>query len=222
VARSKRILLGILLGAGLLLVPVAGTPFVAAGNPCFHGFETPTLTVASATSVRTQPCAFEPTVTVVKTGDTVTFRNDGDMPHLVTGANGEWGDREIELAPGKTAEYTFAEPGVYPYMCAFHPGMTGAIVVGDGGPALAAAVAAAGGGGGGASTDQGGSGTPSGTAAPAATLTQPDPIVVAAVAALVGAALALAVVALAARSRDSRAAPAAETPAAGTSAEPLR
>ena len=44
-ARSRRILLGILLGTGLLLVPVAGAPFAAAGNPCFHGYDVPPLSV---------------------------------------------------------------------------------------------------------------------------------------------------------------------------------
>jgi plastocyanin len=209
VARSKRLLLGILLGAGLLLVPVAGAPFAAAGNPCYHGFDVPPLTVGTGSDVKTQDCAFEPTITVVKTGDTVTFRNDTNLPHLVTGANAEWGDRDIQVAPGSSVEYAFAEPGVYPYACSFHPGMTGAIVVGDGGAALAATVAAVASGEGGEPIVQGAA---TASTAPAVT-DEASPIVVAVAGALVAVALGLAVVALAARGRARRdPAPVAGTP----------
>jgi plastocyanin len=199
VARPKRILIGILVGAGLLLVPVAGTPLAIAGNPCYHETEIPEVTVASGNQVETEPCAFAPTITVVDSGESVTFRNPGDMPHLVTGANAKWGDRDLELDPGKAVAYTFTEPGVYPYACTIHPGMSGAIVVGNGGPSLAAAFAAAKGAGDGSGI--------AGTAAAVTPVAQPagsDPLVVAAVAALVGAALALAVVLVAARARSRR------------------
>ena len=70
---------------------------------------------------------------------------------MVTGASGSWGmdfgtattdpgalDEESELAQdgtlgqGGTYSYTFAASGVYPYYCFLHPGMVGAVVVGDG------------------------------------------------------------------------------------------
>jgi plastocyanin len=215
VARTKRILIGILVGAGLLLVPVAGAPLAIAGNPCYHGYEVPQLTVAAGNEVETEPCAFAPTISVVDAGDTVTFRNGGAEPHLVTGANADWGDRDIQLDAGESVAYTFAEPGVYPYACTLHPGMSGAIVVGDGGPSLAAAFAAAGS----ARDGSGSGGAPSAAVNPvsAPAAHAPDPLVVAAVAALVGAALALAVVLVAARTRARK--PAADP--ANPTPEPL-
>ena len=215
-ARPKRILIGILVGAGLLLVPVAGAPLAIAGDPCYHGYDVPQLTVASGTTVKTEPCAFTPTITVIGAGDTVTFRNDGDMPHLVTGANADWGDRDIQLNAGKSIAYTFAEPGVYPYACTLHRGMSGAIVVGDGGPSLAAAFAAARSAGDGSGSGGAPAATVNPVAAPAAQ--GPDPLVLAAVAALVGAALALAVVLVAVRMRNRK--PALDG-AAATTAEPV-
>jgi plastocyanin len=212
VARPKRILIGILVGAGLLLVPVAGAPLAIAGNPCYHETEIPEVTVGSGNQVATQPCAFAPTITVVDTGEAVTFRNDGDIPHLVTGANATWGDRDVQLDPGKAVAYTFTEPGVYPYACTLHPGMSGAIVVGDGGASLAAALATTNGAG-----DGSANGGTTAAVTPAAQPAGPDPLVVAAVAALVGATLALAVVLVAARARTRRiegdATPAAPEPA---------
>ena len=35
-ASVKRILIGSLVAAGLLLIPVAAAPFALAGNPCYH------------------------------------------------------------------------------------------------------------------------------------------------------------------------------------------
>lgn len=73
----------------------------------------------------------------------MTFGSSPDGPaHLITGANQAWGERDVELQPDTTVAYTFDKPGVYPYACALHPGMSGAIVVGDGGEELAAAIAA--------------------------------------------------------------------------------
>ena len=49
----------------------------------------------------------------------------------VLGANGIWGSYDA-LKRNAEATYEFAEPGVYPYVCTWHPGMVGVIVVGDG------------------------------------------------------------------------------------------
>ena len=89
-------------------------------------------------SVRALPCAFTPTVAYVPVGTTVTFGNATQDVHLITGANQEWGDREAELLGNATVSYTFDQAGVFPYACALHRGMVGAIVVGaDGAAGLA-------------------------------------------------------------------------------------
>jgi plastocyanin len=185
-------------GAGLLLVQVVAAPLVLAGDPCYHGFEVPAATVESSTGVKLLPCAFEPTVAVVPAGATVTFGSaPGGQVHLITGANQAWGERDTEVAPGARVTYTFEEPGVYPYACALHRGMTGAIVVGDGGPALAAAMAAAGTG-----------GAPPAVGEPAATTGEPAGSTTSGVPAIaavgLGALVALGAVALLAASRRSR------------------
>jgi hypothetical protein len=49
----------------------------------------------------------------------------------VVGANLAWGAHEKVLATGDAMGWTFEQPGIYPYSCMIHPGMTGAIIVGD-------------------------------------------------------------------------------------------
>jgi plastocyanin len=158
--------LGLLALAGLFASPVQ------AGDPCYHGFDIPERTTASETQIKVAPCAFAPTVTTVAAGSTVTFFSGPDYTHLITGANAEWGSRDVEMKPNSEVSYTFSKPGVYPYACALHRGMSGTIVVGD----LAAAV--------GAGTTTGGTttGATSGQALAASTesTTQrgPDPIAI--------------------------------------------
>ena len=61
----------------------------------------------------------------------MTFVNLDRSPHTVLGANATWGGYDA-LKKGHEATYEFAEAGVFPYVCTWHPGMVGAIVVGDG------------------------------------------------------------------------------------------
>ena len=124
--------LGLLALAGLFASPVQ------AGDPCYHGFVIPARTTASENQIKVAPCAFAPTVTTVAAGSTVTFFNGPDYTHIITGANAEWGSRDVEIKPDSEVSYTFNKPGIYPYACALHRGMSGTIIVGD----LAAAVGA--------------------------------------------------------------------------------
>jgi plastocyanin len=116
-----------------LALPVAllAAPAVAlAGDPCFHGYDMPARSVATTASVKALPCAFAPTIAYVPVGTTVSFGNATQDVHLITGANQEWGDREVELLGNETVSYTFDRAGVFPYACPLHRGMVGAIVVG--------------------------------------------------------------------------------------------
>ena len=128
--RRLRALLAIggLLGLALVLAPAA----VVAGDPCYHGYTIPPTTSEATTTVNLEPCAFVPTAARVAPGTTVTFANVSEMPHLVTGANASWGDRDAEIAAGASRTVTFDRAGIYPFSCALHRGMTGVIVVGDG------------------------------------------------------------------------------------------
>src|SRR5688572_21148924 len=95
---------------GLLGLALALAPGVAAGDPCYHGYTIPPPTSAETSTVNLEPCAFVPTTARVATGTTVTFENVSDMPHLVTGANGAWGDRDAELAAGAARTVRFNRP----------------------------------------------------------------------------------------------------------------
>jgi plastocyanin len=125
----------------LLLMAVLTAPPASAGNPCFHGYEMPPSSTGPGTDIKLMPCSFDPTVTVIGVGDTVNFINGPDYTHLVTGAAHEWGSADVEVQPNETVSYTFDTAGVYPYACALHPGMSGAIVVGDLADAVAAGIA---------------------------------------------------------------------------------
>ena len=74
---------------------------------------------------------FHPTVARVGVGDQVTFVSEDPVPHTVTGAVFAFGDTD-ELLESDRRAFRFDEEGIYPYVCIIHPGMMGAIVVGDG------------------------------------------------------------------------------------------
>jgi plastocyanin len=140
---SRRVA-SILATLAVLAVGLAAAPVAFAGDPCYHGFEIPARSEEAATQIKVAPCAFGPTVAHVAVGSTVTFFNGPDFVHLVTGANAEWGSRDVELKPGQQVSYRFDKAGIYPYACALHRGMSGAIVVGDASaPAAAGAAGAA-------------------------------------------------------------------------------
>jgi len=125
-------LVSVLAGLGLLLGSLLfGATPVAAGDPCYHGFDMPERSEGDEPQIKMMPCAFAPTVVRVAPGTTVTWFNDVET-HLLTGANQEWSSRDDEVRPGEEIAYRFDRPGTYPYACALHRGMVGTIVVGDG------------------------------------------------------------------------------------------
>jgi plastocyanin len=126
-------LVGVLAGLGLLLGSLLfGAAPVAAGDPCFHNMNRPPVSEGTATVVKLGDCAFYPTITRVPVGTEIEFLNTDQVGHEVVGANLTWGHHEKILEVGDRIGMTFASAGTYPYTCMIHPGMTGAIVVGDG------------------------------------------------------------------------------------------
>ena len=127
-----------LTGVGLLIgLFVFATP-VAAGDPCFHDMSRPSVSEGNATTVKLDKCAFFPTVAHVPVGTEVQFVNADMVGHEVVGANLTWGHHEKILGTGDQLGVKFAKAGTYPYTCMIHPGMTGAIIVGDAANAAAA------------------------------------------------------------------------------------
>lgn len=123
----KRALGMTLLLMGLLAVMV---PPAVAGGSCMYDQE---LTDERGSEVRmTDDFCFTPTVLRVERGDTVRFVNDSSAPHTVGGVVGSFGNAHEEIAAGEEISFEFPRDGVYPYVCLLHPGMAGAIVVGDG------------------------------------------------------------------------------------------
>lgn len=135
----KRMAMVVLAGLALAIVPLSA----AAGGGCHPNTNNPSsadATGSKSTAVPIEKCLFSPTVLYVDPGTEVTWTNEDAAPHTVTGALHAWGSDD-DLLRGEKVSYRFDEKGVYPYACIFHPGMNGAIVVGDGvGTMTAAAV----------------------------------------------------------------------------------
>lgn len=81
--------------------------------------------------IRIENFAFVPQLITVKAGDTVTWVNHDDTPHVVTSESMRF--RSKALDTDDKFSYTFTQPGTYAYFCSLHPMMTGSIVV-DAGP----------------------------------------------------------------------------------------
>ncbi len=67
----------------------------------------------------------------MRAGDSVTWTNRDAASHTVTGANQAWGNVD-EFGRDEVVSFTFAEAGVYPYVCVLHPMMLGAVSVTEG------------------------------------------------------------------------------------------
>jgi plastocyanin len=130
---SRRTLASILASLTLLHLVVVVPATVSAGGGC-HG-PVPPPGDDQASVVKIDGCMFYPTIARVPVGTSVRFVNSGEVPHNVTGVGGTW--RSQDLASGAEYRHTFAARGVYPFACTLHPGMNGAVVVGDLTPAAA-------------------------------------------------------------------------------------
>lgn len=125
--RTRRVLSGAV--AAILAFAAAGT-IAAAGGGCAP--EDPTHTRATGTAVSINGCKFAPLVLSAPAGATITWTNrDQYPPHNIHGLG--WGMSMGRLLdPGGTYTATFDKPGIYPYQCSLHPGMSGVVIVGDG------------------------------------------------------------------------------------------
>lgn len=110
--------------AAMVLAALALPASAVAGGGCHEG-----ATTGSGDTVEMKDACFRPSTLQIDPGDTVTFVNRDAMTHNVTAMG--WGQFE-DMNQGDAFRATFEESGVYPYACQYHPGMTGAILVGDG------------------------------------------------------------------------------------------
>jgi plastocyanin len=117
-------------GALLLLNAFASLPASAGGcHP--ESLESSSAKGGKTVTVPVKGCEFGTTVVHVPEGAAVTWVNHDEVPHTVTGAQLAWGGTD-EILRGEKARFQFDESGTYPYYCILHPGMAGAVVVGDG------------------------------------------------------------------------------------------
>jgi plastocyanin len=124
----RGMLLCVLIGAAIVVLGVPGAAL--AGGGCHSGVTQSDATGEKVATVRMIDACFSASVTTVDPGTDVTFVNaDFGLIHNVNG-NG-WGHFE-DMDKGDAFTATFDGAGIYPFACQYHPGMTGAIVVGDG------------------------------------------------------------------------------------------
>jgi plastocyanin len=69
--------------------------------------------------------AFDAPTLEIAVGTTVTWTNDGQALHTVTGTFADSG----VIQSGETFSFTFTEAGTFDYACQLHPQMTGQVVV---------------------------------------------------------------------------------------------
>ena len=82
---------------------------------------------ASAEEVKIDNFTFDPPQITVKSGATVTWINEDDIPHTVVAKERQF--RSKALDTDDKFSFTFITPGVYEYFCSLHPHMVGKIVV---------------------------------------------------------------------------------------------
>ena len=142
----RKVMLGMYLAAMVLLVPSGALAKVlparapaqapAAGN-----------TVEATETGGGANFVFVPDTITIKTGDTVTFKNTGKVPHTATADDGSFDFTPLNTGDSKTTP-PFTKPGTFSYKCTYHAtlGMTGNVIVTGAatGPAAAGSPSAAG------------------------------------------------------------------------------
>jgi hypothetical protein len=82
---------------------------------------------ANAANVSISGFAFQSSSITINVGDSVTWTNQDQAPHTVTGDAGGWGSSTLNN--GGTFTRTFNTAGTFTYHCAIHLSMTGTVIV---------------------------------------------------------------------------------------------
>ena len=112
---------GVLLGA----LGVTGCGSGSDAQPAAGTSAAPAPAASATANVGMQGVSFTPDSVSVKAGGTVTWKNTSTISHNVTAD----GFASKTLDPGATFTHTFAKAGTYAFMCTFHAGMKGSVVV---------------------------------------------------------------------------------------------
>jgi plastocyanin len=91
----------------------------------------PTQPPAGSASVTIQDFTFTPATVTIKAGSTVRWTNNGPSAHTVTSDSGVWASGVLGApgggggygggSSGGTFDFTFMQPGTFPYHCSIHP-----------------------------------------------------------------------------------------------------
>src|SRR6266566_4620977 len=87
----------------------------------------PLVAFAATSAVNIQNSAFAPPTTTIQVGDTVTWTNRDAFSHTSTSDTGTW-DTGV-ITAGASHSFTFTSAGTFAYHCAIHAFMHGTIVV---------------------------------------------------------------------------------------------
>jgi plastocyanin len=87
----------------------------------------PSTVPSPAAVVHMRDFAYAPATVTVAAGQGVQFVQDDATPHTVTASDKSFDSGNLDQHA--TWSHTFAKPGTYAYICAYHPNMKGTVVV---------------------------------------------------------------------------------------------
>ena len=82
---------------------------------------------AEDATVKIDNFTFAPALLTVKTGTTVRWLNEDDIPHTVASSTRAFKSKALDT--DDSFSFTFGAPGTYEYFCSLHPHMKATIVV---------------------------------------------------------------------------------------------
>jgi plastocyanin len=131
----RKLMLGMYLGSMVFLFPSIA---LAKATPAHAPARAPRRAPAQASANTVQATetggganfVFDPATITVKTGDKVTFKNTGKVPHTATADDSSWDSGNLNAGQDFTTP-ALTQPGTVTYKCTYHAslGMVGKIVV---------------------------------------------------------------------------------------------
>lgn len=127
-----------LAAAAAVAAVLLAAPPAQAGGGCHQP-----ATEGSGTEVQMREQCYTPSILRVAPGTTVTFTNQDPIAHPTNGraSNAADGSFFLEGNVNIQESINYQDPGIYPFACMVHPGMTGLVIVGDGQGEVAPAAA---------------------------------------------------------------------------------
>jgi plastocyanin len=126
---KKSSIIGIII-AIILIVGVAVAAMSYGNNTKKTTTSSSTTAATSTNAVTIQSYAFSPTAITVKVGTKVTWTNKDSVAHTVISDDGSADTfKSGDINQDASYSYTFSKAGTFTYHCAFHPDMTGKVIV---------------------------------------------------------------------------------------------